>query len=128
MMRNRGEGRSASGTARVRVLVVDDEAFARRLHEALPSTALDWSLEGGEVSPHLVLFGLPLPAHVERLRNLRRSLPVTVPIVVLVEGDDPADVDLAYAAGANSVVGRPSTAEVLARFLRAAALLWRPPR
>jgi CheY-like chemotaxis protein len=77
-------------------------------------------------SPGLVLLDKELGTEsgLDLIRPLRERLGDSTPIVVFTGTYEPADIDLAYARGANAYIQKPDDFDALVTFTKGAATLW----
>ncbi len=76
--------------------------------------------DGTTPLPSLILLDLKLGSHhgLDLLRRLRGDVRTRhLPVIVFTTSDDPADLAVCYAAGANGYVTKPDTYEALLHFI-----------
>ena len=132
--------------AQLDVLYVEDDPHMIRLvSEAFAESSIPTRVHGvtdglearaflaGDLTPDargpdLVLLDKDLGAEcgLDLIQQLRDRLPPGSPVVVFSGSDEQADIELAYARGANAYVQKPSDFEALVRFARGAATFWQP--
>jgi two-component system response regulator len=82
-------------------------------------------LRADQAAPQLILLDLDLPHAVDLLREIRASERTrTTPVVALGTKRDAHAVSEAYAAGANSYVGKPLAFADFAEIMRHLGMYW----
>ena len=124
------------------VLIVEDDtddyALAKEaLKECCPGIDLVWAKDGEEALGYLSDKNNPQPSVIfldlnmpkidgwECLKEIRTSERLKhIPIVILTNSNNPADVVRAYRSGANNFVRKPSNYKELVRFLHTFRMYW----
>ncbi len=123
------------------VLIVEDDPddetlFLRALRKCEGAPVFEVVRDGraavdrllsGEALPRFVLLDLKLPklSGHEVLEAVRAEHDAgTLPVVVFSSSDEPSDIELAYAKGANSYVTKPVASSAFAATARYLARFW----
>lgn len=123
------------------MIVEDDtdnyEVTKKILNENCPNVDHVWARDGEEALDYLVNQNNPKPAIIfldlnmpkvdgwECLKEIRASEKLKpIPVIILTNSNNPADVVRAYRSGANSFVSKPSNYKELVRFFDAFRTYW----
>jgi len=121
------EERDTGAGVRRKILLIDDsEAHRRLMHEALRAlhipAAMEFAEDGEQALtllaaaaatgqlPHLIMLDVNMPklGGLDVLRAIRTDAALrTIPVIILSSSRDEAEVDAAYALGANAYVSKP---------------------